>query len=117
MKLSLFNPWRDLATYQGITIQFQTSKKGGSVFVTYLRDKETGRAITLGNGRDAESSLQDARKNLSMIGMDGVKQAIESGQMVHPSRVNAPKKDIDWRDGANHRYTAQRDIVDRWLGA
>lgn len=112
MKLDFFNQWKDLATFQGITIQWQTSKKG-HVYVTYLRDKATKNPITLGNGRDAESSLQDARMNLSKIGMDAVKQAIESGQMIHPSRVNAPKKEIDWRDGANHRYKAQRDIVDR----
>lgn len=111
MKLDIFNPWRDLTTWSGITIQWQTSNKG-NVFVTYLRDKDTKKPITLGNGRSKEASQADAKNNLNKIGPEGVKQAIESGQMVHPSRVEAPKKDIDWRDGSNHRYKAQRDIVD-----
>lgn len=112
MKLDFFNPWRDLTTWSGITIQWQTAKKGDSVFITYLRDKDSKKPITLGNGRTAEDSQEAAKTNLKKIGPEGVKQAIESGQMVHPSRVDAPKKEIDWRDGSNHRYKAQRDIVD-----
>lgn len=113
MKLDIFNPWRDLTTVGQNTIQYQTSKKG-NIFVTYLRDKETKAPITLGNGRDKESSQQAAQINLNKIGANGVRQAIESGQMVHPSRgTDAPvDRDIDWRDGSNHRYKAQRDIVD-----
>lgn len=113
MKLDIFNPWRDLVTYSGITIQWQTAKKAANIYVTYLRDKATQKPITLGNGRDKEASQVAAKENLQKIGLEGIQQAIETGQMVHPSRVEAPKKEIDWRDGSNHRYRAQRDIVDR----
>ncbi len=110
MKLDFFNPWRDLVKWSNIALQYQTAKKG-QIFVTYIRDKESGSPITLGNGRDKESSLEAAKANLKKIGIDGVKDAIASGQMVHPSRINAPEKSIDWRDGIGHSYRAQRDIV------
>lgn len=37
-----------------------------------------------------------------------------TGQMVRPTDNAQPqgRDNIDWRDGANHRYKAQRDIVD-----
>lgn len=110
MKLDIFNPWRDLTGLAGRTIQWRTDKKG-NVFTTYLRDKETQQLITTGFGTSKESSQQNAQNNLSRIGVEGVLQAIKTGQPVHQSRVEAPKKDIDWRDGANHRYRAQRDLV------
>jgi hypothetical protein len=112
MKLNIFNPWRDFSTVGQTTIQYQTSKKG-SVYVTYLRDKETHAPITLGNGRDKESSLKAAQVNLNKIGAEGVRKAIETGQMIMPSFDKPQEKDIDWRDGANHRYRAQTKIVDR----
>lgn len=113
MKLDIFNPWRDMTTVGQNTIQYQTSKKA-QVFVTYLRDKESKAPITLGYGRDKEASQVAAQTNLNKIGAEGVRQAIETGQMVHPGQGSAipQDKEIDWRDGSNHRYKAQRDIVD-----
>lgn len=113
MKLDIFNPWRELTTVGQNVIQYQTSKKG-SIFVTYLRDKESKAPITLGNGRDKEASQQAALSNLNRIGANGVRQAIETGQMVHPGRgTEIPQdKQIDWRDGIGHSHRAQRDIVD-----
>lgn len=112
MKLDIFNPWREVAKYGELVIQGQTTKKGNA-FVTYLRDAKTKAPITSGVGMSKESSQENAVKNLNAIGGDGVQQAIRTGQPIHPSRVEAPKKDIDWRDGAHHRYRAQRDIVDK----
>lgn len=116
MKLDLFNPWRDLVTWSGLTLQYQTSKKGND-FVTYIREKESKQPITFGLSRNSkEESAQRAEQNLKRIGIDGVKQAMSTGQMIRPSEnINPPqeqRRDIDWRDGANHRYKAQRDIVD-----
>ena len=111
MKLDMFNPWRDLAKYSGLVIQYQTAKKG-NIFVTYLRDKDSGKAITTGHGLDKEKSFENAKQYLAAIGIDGITQAIQSGQPIHPSRVNQPAKEIDWRDGAHHRHRAQRKIVD-----
>ena len=111
MKLDIFNPWRDLTSVGQFTIQYQTSKKG-SIFVTYLRDKESKAPITLGNGRDKEASQQAAQINLNKIGADGVRKAIETGQMVHPApQAPQQQKDIDWRDGTGHSYRAQRELV------
>ena len=120
MKLDLFNPWRDLTTWSGITIQYQTAKRG-SLFVTYLRDKGTGQPVTLGNGKDKDTSLAAARDALGKIGLDGVKRAIETGQMVHPTTLRQndsrelptanpkePRTDIQWRDGMNIGSRVQR---------
>lgn len=121
MKLDLFNPWRDLVTWSGITLQYQTSKRGKD-FVTYIREKETKAPITFGQSRNSkEESVQRASDALKAINIDGVKQAMETGQMIRPSEsnihnTNPNQKDIDWRDGANHRYRAQREIVDKGRG-
>lgn len=113
MKLDIFNPWRDLpVSWSGHTIQWQTSKKG-NVFMTYLRDKESKAAVTSGHGRDKETSLERARANLNHIGLDGIKQAVTTGSPIHPSMAAEPDREVDWRDGANHRHRAQKRIVDR----
>ncbi len=115
MRLDLFNPWRDLTTWSGLTLQYQTSKKGND-YVTYIREKESKQPITFGLSRTSkEESLQRADQNLKRIGLEGVQKAMATGQMIRPSEnlgQQAPQKDIDWRDGVNHRYKAQRDIVD-----
>lgn len=114
MKLDIFNPWRDLVTWSGLTLQYQTSRKGDS-WTTYVREKESKQPITFGLSRTSkEESVQRAEQALKRIGIDGVKRAMATGQMVRPTDT-APQRErenIDWRDGANHRYKAQRDIVD-----
>lgn len=115
MKLDLFNPWRDLVTWSGLTLQYQSSRKGDA-WTTYVREKDSKQPITFGLSRNSkEESMQRAEQALKRIGIDGVKRAMATGQMVRPTDNVAPSKertDIDWRDGANHRYKAQRDIVD-----
>lgn len=118
MRLDLFNPWRDLTTWSGLTLQYQTSKRGNN-FVTYIRDKESKQAITFGlSCTSKEESLQRADQSLKRIGIEGVQKAIATGQMIRPNEAipqqpqQEPRKDIEWRDGANHRFKAQRDIVD-----
>lgn len=115
MRLDLFNPWRDLTTWSGLTLQYQTSKKGND-FVTYIREKESKQPITFGLSRNSkEESLQRADHNLKRIGIEGVQKAMATGQMIRPNEAlpqQEPRKDIEWRDGANHRFKAQRDIVD-----
>lgn len=113
MKLNIFNQWRDLPlTWSGYKVQWQTVKKG-NVYMTYLRDKETKSTITSGTGRDGDTSLERARKNLQHIGVEGIKQAVDTGSPIHPNLGDGstPNKDIDWRDGSNHRYRAQTRIV------
>lgn len=109
MKLSLFNRWKDFTQWSGHTLQYQTSKKGSN-FITHIRDKESGSNITFGLGRDKETSLERAIANVRKIGIEGVKQAIETGNMV--AADYAPeRKEVDWRDGVNHRHRAQKKIV------
>lgn len=126
MKLDIFNPWRDLTTWSGITIQYQSTKRDGGVHITYLRDRDSKKVITYGTSRTSrDESLARAKSILQRIGLDGVKQALETGKPVlnapaerhvmdlrkDVSSTNGARTDVDWRDGANHRYRAQRDLV------
>lgn len=116
MRLDLFNPWRDLTTWSGLTLQYQTSKKGDT-WTTYIREKDSKKPITFGISRNSkEESLQRADQNLKRIGIEGVQKAMATDQMIRPNEAlpqqQEPRKDIEWRDGANHRFKAQRDIVD-----
>lgn len=116
MKLDFFNPWKDLAKWSGLTIQFQTHKKGDT-FITYIREKESKQPIVTASSRNSkEEAFERAKELLGKVGVEGVKRAIETGQMVNPSQVQAqnhisqePRR--DWRDGANHSYRAQKKIV------
>lgn len=110
MKLDIFNPWRDLTTWSGLTLQYQTSKRKGN-FITYIREKESKASITYGISRNSkDESVAKAREVLSKIGIDGVKKAMATGQMVLQSQV-APVKDIEWRDGAHHSHRAQKNML------
>lgn len=112
MNLNLFNPWRDLTKWSGLTLQYQTSKKGDT-FTTYIRDKASEAPITFGISRTSkEESQQRATDALKKIGIEGVQRAIETGQMVRPQDAQkAPQKEIDWRDGIGHSHRAQRELV------
>ena len=113
MNLNLFNPWRDLTKWSGLTLQYQTSKKGDT-FTTYIREKESQQPITFGISRTSkEESQQRASDALKQIGIEGVQKAIETGQMVRPPSAvapQAPQKEIQWRDGVNHRYGAEKRL-------
>lgn len=111
MNLNIFNPWRDLVKWSGLTLQYQTSKKGDT-FTTYIREKESQQPITFGVSRTSkEESQQRASDALKRIGMEGVQRAIETGQMIRPTDSQpAPQKDIQWRDGVNHRYGAEKRL-------
>jgi hypothetical protein len=115
MRLDIFNPWRDLTTWSGLTLQYQTSKRGDT-WGTYIREKDSKQPITFGISRNSkEESLKRAEQNLKRIGIEGVQKAMATGQMIRPNESipqSPERKDVDWRDGSNHRYRAQRDIVD-----
>ena len=115
MRLDIFNPWRDLTTWSGLTLQYQTSKRGDT-WGTYIREKDSKQPITFGISRNSkEESLKRAEQNLKRIGIEGVQKAMTTGQMIRPNESipqSPERKDVDWRDGSNHRYRAQRDIVD-----
>lgn len=110
MKLSLFNRWKDFTTWSGHTLQYQTSKKATN-YTTYIRDKESGANIIFGVGPDKETSLQRAIANVRKIGIEGVKRAISTGQMQVADHTPKERKDVEWRDGINHRHRAQKKIV------
>lgn len=126
MKLDIFNRWRDLGTWSGVTLQYQSSKRG-SEHITYVRDADTKKVITYGTSRvSREESLTRAKAMMGRIGPEGVQKAIATGQPVLMQRApeekqvmdlrgvsqqNGARKDVDWRDGSNHRYRAQRDLV------
>lgn len=113
MKLNFFNSWKPLGTFAGRQLTYQTAKENGqNVFATYIKDAKTGKIITKGFGIDKETSLKTTVALLKKIGGEAIYQAIETGEPVlAPARQAAPEKEIDWRDGSNHRYRAQKRIV------
>lgn len=113
MKLDIFNPWKDLVSLAGRTLQYQTSRKGNT-FVTYIRDKESKHPILSGFGTSKEASQQTAQANLKKVGVEGVLQAVKTGEPVKAlPRNEEPRKEVDWRDGANHRHRAAKRMVDK----
>lgn len=119
MKLDLFNKWRDITKWDGLTLQYQTVKKGDG-YMTYVREKDSKASITFAfSAGSKEQALERAIAKLRQIGTDGVRKAMQTGQMVVPRDEVAPAqapKDVQWRDGSNHSHRAQRDIVDRERG-
>lgn len=116
MKLNIFNPWKNLGALAGKTLQYQTSKvKGGSSYVTYIRDRESEQLITKGYGLDDDKSQKAAYDNLKRIGVEGLLKAIETKEPVMPTTFGGqgqdPDKKIEWRDGIGHSYKAQKRIV------
>lgn len=113
MKLGLFNRWKPLGTMYGLELEYQTSpvKGGGNVFATYIKDKKSGATVTRSYGRDKDAALQNTLALLKRIGPEAIHQAVESGQPVLVAPKEEEKQNIDWRDGANHSYRAQRKIV------
>lgn len=114
MKLNIFNTWKDLGGFSGRTLQYQTTKaKEGNAFVTYIRDEKSKNIITRGYGTTAEASRNTAMLIMKNAGKEAIWNAIQTGETIlHSPTKQAPEqKDIDWRDGVNHRYRAQKKIV------
>ena len=110
MKLDIFNPWRVLTKWSGLTLEWQTTKKGDT-WITYIREKDSKQPITSGVSRNSkEEAFQRAETTLKRLGIDGVQKAIQTGQMVRPTEPE--QIEVQWRDGIGHSYRAQRDIVD-----
>lgn len=114
MRLNVFNLWRDLGNYFGRTLQYQTSKVKGSnkLFVTFVKDAKSNATVAKAYGMSKEASREAVLKLLKSVGAEAVWNAIQTGEPIVQSRKPAePKKDIDWRDGINHRYRAQKRVV------
>ena len=113
MDLGLFNRWKPLGTMYGLELEYQTSSVKGSsqVFVTYVKDKKSGVTITRNYSRDKDTALQATIAFLKKIGPEKIQQAIESGQPVVIPPKEEEQAPIDWHDGINHSYRAQRRIV------
>lgn len=113
MKLNIFNTWKKLGALAGKTLEYQSTQiKGASSYVTHIRDAASEKLITKGYGMDKEKSQKAAYDNLKKIGVEGLLNAIESGEIQMPTQI-APKdeKEIQWRDGVGHSYKAQKRIV------
>lgn len=114
MRLNIFNPWRDLGNYFGRTLQYQTSKVKGSnkLFVTFVKDAKSNATVAKAYGMTNEASREAVLKLLKSVGGEAVWNAIQTGEPIVQSQKPAePKKDIEWRDGINHRHRAQKRIV------
>jgi len=116
MKLNIFNPWRDFGNYFGRTLQYQTSKVKGSskLHVTFIKDAKSNATVAKAYGLTDEASREAATRLLKSVGTEAVWNAIQSGEPIVQSQAQQapePKKDIEWRDGINHRHRAQKRIV------
>lgn len=120
MKLNIFNSWKPLGTFLSKPLEYQTSKldsSSGRVFAVYVRDAKSKNLIVKLVVNDQKAAPEAAQKALSRIGGEAVWQAIKTGEPVsyNPSqplpKQEDPDKKIEWRDGTNHRYRAQKRIV------
>lgn len=117
MKLNIFNPWRELGNYFGRTLQYQTSKVKGSnkLFVTFIRDAKSNATVAKAYGMSDEASREAVIKLLKSVGSEAVWNAIQTGEPIVQSQKPAvqpeTRKNIEWRDGINHRHRAQKRIV------
>lgn len=111
MKLNIFNSWKNLGRMFGKDLEFQTSKvPDRDLFVTYIRDKKSGNTVTRAYGKTKEASFDATVRQLKTFDGDEIWGAIESGEpLLAPNRSENRK--VDWRDGINHRYKAQKRIV------
>lgn len=108
----MFNRWKSLGRIFAKELEYQTSKlRDKDLFVTYIRDKQTKNTVTRYYGKTKDQSLQATIRFLQKIGGDAVWDAIRTGEPVTRLPMQEPERKIDWRDGANHRYRAQKRIV------
>jgi hypothetical protein len=101
MKLNLFNRWEPIGTFGGKSLESQTSNTG-KVFITLIRDADSGKVITKGYGPIKSASQRNAAALLKNIGPEGIHRALETGQPV----MSAPKQEKpepEWSDGAHHK--------------
>jgi hypothetical protein len=114
MKLQMFNSWKDLVAFSGRTLQYQTTKaSAGNAFVTHIRDEKSKNVVVRAYGTTPDSSRENAVRMMKSAGSDALWNAIQTGETILQSPQKQPEeqKHIDWRDGSNHRYRAQKRIV------
>ena len=124
MKLTMFNSWNNIGNFYGVKAEYQTFKpKNSSLYYTYIRSAVDNVIFIKAYAKDANTSLQRAVDLLKKSGEQKIKNAIYTGRAIvnsgdSPIQNNynnvSPgnlKTKIDWRDGSNHRYRAQRKIV------
>lgn len=121
MKLNIFNSWKPLGTFFSKPLEYQTSKldsSSGRVFAVYVRDAKSKNLIVKLVVNDQKAAPEVAQRALNRIGGEAVWKSIETGEPVsyNPSaqivpKTEDPEKKIEWRDGTNHRYRAQKRIV------
>lgn len=122
MKLNIFNSWKPLGTFFSKPLEYQTSRldsASGRIFAVYVRDAKSRNLVVKLIVNDLNAAPEAAQRALKRIGAEAVWKAIETGEPVayNPAQAQIvpkqedPDKKIDWRDGSNHRYRAQKRIV------
>lgn len=112
MRLNIFNKWNNLGRIYGKDLEYHTSRmKDKDLFITYIRDKDTKNVVTRYYGQTKDSSLKATIDFLKKIGAEATWEAIESGEPITRLPDTKPERKVDWRDGVNHRYRAQKRIV------
>jgi len=116
MKLNIFNTWKSLGKLFGKDLEYQTSKlPDKDLFITYIRDKKSRNVVTRYYGKTKEQSLQSTVSFLKKLDGQDIWDAIENNTPITRIPDKASDNPVDWRDGANHRYRAQKRIVGEQL--
>lgn len=102
MKLNLFNRWAPLGTFAGKALESQTSSTG-KVFITLIRDADSGKVITKGYGPTKDASERNAAALLKSIGAEGLFRAIETGEPVMAPSKRPEREEPTWSDGVRHK--------------
>lgn len=116
MKLNIFNSWKDMGVVAGRVFKRQTFNVGGkNLFTTLIKDVKTDTVIGKAQGITKEKSIEAASRLLKNSGGEAIWAAVENKELLRPSTLHstptAPSKTVEWRDGPNHRYRAQKKIV------
>lgn len=109
MKLNIFNSWKPLQTHHRRKLVYQTGK-ANAAFITVVKDAQTDKVIAKVYTTNKDTGVAQAQQLLNNTPIEQLQIAIESGNLITAPRREAPPK-IDWRDGANHSYRAQKRIV------
>lgn len=109
MKLSLFNQWKPLKTHYRRQFVYQTSK-GTAAFVTMVKDVETDHVLIRVTTRDKESGVSAAENLLNNTDPADLQYALQHKEVLQ-SQAKPEQKNVEWRDGVNHSFKAQKKIV------
>lgn len=110
MKLNIFNSWKPLQTHHRKELVYQTGKSSAA-FVTVVKDVQTDKIVAKVYTTNKDAGVVQAQQLLNNTPIEQLQIAIESGNLLTTAPRKRPPSNIDWYDGANHSYRAQKRLV------